>query len=74
MAGKRKHGRCRRCGGKQVEVLVPARGEVLPVALLLTGGMLTFYLVGFPLIAAGAWLWHRKRPVLRCVSCGARQD
>jgi hypothetical protein len=33
----------------------------LAVGLILAGCLLSFYLVGLPLIAVGAWMWTRRR-------------
>ena len=32
----------------------------LAVGLILVGSLLSFYLVGLPLIAVGAWMWTRR--------------
>jgi hypothetical protein len=33
----------------------------IAVGLILAGSLLSFYLVGLPLIAVGAWMWTRRR-------------
>jgi len=33
----------------------------IAVGLILVGSLLSFYLVGLPLIAVGAWAWMRRR-------------
>ena len=33
----------------------------IAVGLILVGSLLSFYLVGLPLIAVGAWMWTRRR-------------
>ena len=33
----------------------------IAVGLILVGSLLSFYLVGLPLIAVGAWMWMRRR-------------
>lgn len=66
----KKPGTCRSCGGaiqrRPLQVYDPA----LSVSVVLLGGFLTFYLVGFLLIPLGIWLWSRKREVPSCVVCG----
>ena len=33
----------------------------IAAGLILVGSLLSFYLVGLPLIAVGAWMWMRRR-------------
>jgi len=33
----------------------------IAVGLILVGSLLSFYVVGLPLIAVGAWMWTRRR-------------
>ena len=38
-----------------------AHDPAVAVGLLLAGSLLSFYVIGLPLIAAGAWMWARRR-------------
>ena len=33
----------------------------LAIAVLLSGCLLSFYVIGLPLVAMGAWMWVRRR-------------
>ena len=33
----------------------------IAIGLILVGSLLSFYVVGLPLIAVGAWMWTRRR-------------
>jgi hypothetical protein len=38
-----------------------SQDPAIAVGLLLTGSLLSFYVVGLPLIALGAWMWARRQ-------------
>ena len=59
-------GRCPRCGAS---LMRPRRFPALAVTLVLAGCMLAFYLVGYAVIALGAWLWTRRAGTPRCPAC-----
>ena len=63
---------CRTCGSAIVTERRPVRGQVFPAVLLLAGSVLTNFLVGFVLIAAGVVYTSRRRDVLVCPACGPR--
>ena len=70
--GRSKRARCTSCGKRLEPRPVDAHATLLPGALLLVGGLTTFYLVGLFLIGAGIWLWLRRENSVVCPSCGVR--
>ena len=66
----RRSAACRSCGGAIRRHPIQVYDPALSVSVVILGGFLTFYLVGFLLIPLGLWLWSRKRVVPSCVVCG----